>query len=273
MPTHTACSTLKFVDFNDNVIVLSRDITEKKTIEAEAMRAGHLASLGELAAGVAHEINNPVTGIIACSEILKSRCQVQGEDDEIPTRIIKEGVRIAKIVKNLLSFAQDREEEQSLTQVKDIVRDALNLVERQISKDGTKISVNFPPDLPMVKARTHRVQQVFLNILSNSRYALNKRFPGTHKDKLIEIRGEIVEIEGQEHVRTTFFDKGTGMSPHILDKIIGPFFSTKPQGEGTGLGLSISHGIIKAHGGRLRFESMEGEYTRAIVDIPVDNGY
>jgi len=259
-------------DHNVKIIVLSRDITEKKTLVAEAMRAGHLASLGELAAGVAHEINNPVTGIIACTEILKSRCHDRGEDDEILTRIIKEAVRIAQIVKNLLSFAQDREEEHGPTYVRDVVLDTLNLAEKQIIKDGTKISVDFPSDLPMIKTRSREIQQVFLNILSNARYDLNKRFPGIHESKLIEIRGETIEIEGQEHVRTTFFDNGTGISADILDKIIEPFFSTIPQGEGTGLGLSISHGIIKGHRGRLQFESVEGEYTKVIVDIPVDSG-
>lgn len=261
------------VDGNVKAIVLLRDITEKKTLQAEAMRVGHLSSLGELAAGVAHEINNPINGIISVAEILRDQCYAQGEDDEIPTRIIKEGDRIAKIVKNLLSFARDRKEEHNPAYVQDILKDALSLVEKQITRDGAKLNMDVPPDLPKIKARTQEIQQVFLNILSNARYALKKKFKGPHEDKILEIRGDTIEIKGRKHVRVTFYDRGIGISKNILDKICDPFFSTKPQDEGTGLGLSISHGIVKNHDGRLWFESVEGEYTKVIVDLPVDNGW
>jgi signal transduction histidine kinase len=110
---------------------------------------------------------------------------------------------------------------------------------------------------------------VFLNLLSNARYALNDRFPRSHPDKILEIRGEIIQMEEQDHVRITFRDQGRGIPSGILEKIFNPFFSTKPKGEGTGLGLSISHGIIKGHSGRVWFESEEGAYTKAVVELPV----
>ena len=100
---------------------------------------------------------------------------------------------------------------------------------------------------------------------------MNKRFPGHHVDKILEIRGEIVEVDGRKYIRTTFYDHGMGIPSDILGKICNPFFSTKPKGEGTGLGLSISHGIVNNHGGRLWFESCEGEYTEVMVDLPMDN--
>ena len=100
---------------------------------------------------------------------------------------------------------------------------------------------------------------------------MNQRFPEYHKDKTFEIRGETVKIDGREYVRTTFYDSGAGIPENILDKISNPFFSTKPHGDGTGLGLSISYGIIKNHKGKLRFESVEGEYTKVMVDLPADN--
>ncbi len=129
-----------------------------------------------------------------------------------------------------------------------------------------------PPDLPRIRARGQEIQQVFMNLLSNSRHALNQKFPRTHEDKVLEISGEIVDIGGLSHVRIIFNDKGAGIRGNILDKITNPFFSTKPRGEGPGLGLSISHGIIKDHGGSLMFESREGEYTKTIVDLPIDSG-
>ena len=249
-------------------VVNLRDITEKKIIQAETMRIGHLASLGELAAGVAHEINNPISGVIGYAEILQDRLYEQGQDDDIPRKIIKEGDRIAEIVKNLLSFAREREEERSPANIKDIILETLGLVERHIIKDSIEFSVDTPHILPKVKARSKEIQQVFLNIISNARYALNQKFPKFNKDKFLEIKSEAIEIEGKTHIRTTFYDGGIGIPGQIFDRISDPFFSTKPKDIGTGLGLSISHGIIQNHGGRLWFESVEGEYTKVMVDLP-----
>lgn len=255
-------------DFMVKAIVLLRDITEKKTFQAEAIRAGHLASIGELAAGVAHEINNPIGGVINYAEILKDTCEEKGEDADIPNRIIKEGERIAGIVKNLLSFARDWKEDFAPCCINDILADTLSLIETRIDKDGIKLQVD-TPDLPNVKARSQEIQQVFLNILSNSRHALNEKFPGSHIDKMLEIKGETLDLDGRELVRIKFYDQGIGIPSSILDQICNPFFSTKQKDIGTGLGLSISHGIIMNHEGRLQFESIEGKYTKVIVDLPM----
>jgi signal transduction histidine kinase len=107
-----------------------------------------------------------------------------------------------------------------------------------------------------------------LDIVSNALYALNLRFPKFSKDKSFEIKSVAFEIEGRKHVRTTFHDGGFGIPENILNIICGPFFSTKPKGEGTGLGLFISNTIINDHGGKLWFETVEGEYTKVIVDLP-----
>ena len=153
----------------------------------------------------------------------------------------------------------------------EILSDTLSLVEKQIMKDRIKLKVDVPRDLPAIRVRTQEIQQVFLNLLSNGRHALNQRFPQSHEDKVLEIKGQVVEIGGLKYVRMTFYDLGTGIPAEILDKICNPFFSTKPKGEGTGLGLSISHGIIKNHGGRLWFESVEGRYTKVFIDLPASS--
>ncbi len=250
------------------VLEVLRNTTEKKMLQAEALRTSHLASIGELAAGVAHEINNPTNGIINYAQMLIDQGNGKGEEVEIANRIIQEGERIARIVKNLLSFARNQKEEHSPVSIHKIICDTLTLTETRLRKDGIRIKVDVPTGLPEIMAQSQEIQQVFLNILSNSRYALNQKFPGANKDKVLKIESELIKIEGHNHVHTTFYDRGTGMPASMLDRICNPFFSTKKVGEGTGLGLSISHNIIKSHGGRLWFNSIEGEYTKVMVDLP-----
>jgi len=250
-------------------VVVMRDITEKKFLQAEAVRVGHLASLGELAAGVAHEINNPITGIISIAEILTDKFQALGGDKTIPERIINEGERIGNIVKNLLSFARDKKEVYSPVHVNEILDLTLALVGKQISKDGIHLLVDVPSGIPEIDARTQEIQQVFLNIISNARYALQKKYPKPHENKILQITADTVKVKEKRFVRLIFHDSGLGISREFIDRVANPFFSTKPQSEGTGLGLSISHGIIKNHGGNLWFESQKGEYTKVIVDLPI----
>jgi PAS domain S-box-containing protein len=252
-----------------SVIVVYRDITEKKLLQAETARAGQLASIGELAAGVAHEINNPINGIINCAQMLIDENDATSERTEISRRIMKAGDRIAMIVRNLLSFARNNEEESNLVHIQSILSDSLDLTEVQIRKDGIDLKVDIPQGIPRIKVRGHQIQQVFLNIISNARYALNQKFSQTHESKVIEIKGDTVDANGKQYVRVIFFDRGTGIPGDILGRICDPFFSNKPLGEGTGLGLSISHAIIKDHGGNLYFDSVEGEYTSVIIDLPV----
>jgi PAS domain S-box-containing protein len=255
-----------------SVIVVFRDITEKKLIQAETARTGQLASIGELAAGVAHEINNPINGIINCAQLLIDESPENRTQAEISDRIIKAGSRIAMIVRNLLSFSRNHKDEPYLVHLQSILSDSLDLTETQIRKDGIDLRINIPVEIPMVKVCSHQIQQVFLNIISNARYALNQKFPTQNNYKVFSIDGEVVKINNREYARVKFRDSGTGIPADILDRICDPFFSTKPLGEGTGLGLSISHSIIKDHGGRLNFDSVEGDYANITIDLPVPGG-
>jgi PAS domain S-box-containing protein len=211
-----------------SVVVVYRDITEKKLLQAETARACQLASIGELAAGVAHEINNPVNGIINCAQMLLDEEGVPGEQTEISQRILKAGGRIAMIVRNLLSFARNPDEEPDLVHVKSLLTDSLDLTEAQIRKDGIDLKIDLPQSLPAIKAGGHQIQQVFLNIISNARYALNQKFAHAHAKKRIDIKGDTVDSNGQKYVRVIFFDHGSGIASGILDKICDPFFQTSP---------------------------------------------
>ncbi|MBI5633894.1 MAG: PAS domain-containing protein [Nitrospirae bacterium] len=252
----------------ESVMELSTDITEKKSIQAEQMRANHLASIGELAAGVAHEINNPINGIINYAQIIVNSAGPADREYEIAKRIIKEGERISFIVTSLLSFARERKEEKIPVQVQQVLSDTLALTETQLKKSGIDLRLEIDPHIPLIKGHAQQIQQVFLNIINNARYALIQKYPNSDPDKIFRITAGEAIIDGEPFVQIVFEDHGIGIPAHIVDKVMSPFYTTKPVGIGTGLGLSISHGIVVDHDGRLSVESEEGAYTRIIVALP-----
>ncbi len=250
------------------IVTVYSDETELKALQAETMRASHLASIGELAAGVAHEINNPINSVINLAQILINECADENPEHDVAGRIIKEGNRIADIVGSLLAFARDRKGRKDPVTVSQIMTEALALTEAQIQKDGIDLKISVPEDLPFLIGHLQQIQQVFLNIINNARYALNKKYPDGHESKILEILVEMVTNEDRPWIRIKFLDRGIGIPSNIIENVMNPFFTTKPAGVGTGLGLSIGHGIISDHGGKLRIESTEGEYTRVIIDLP-----
>lgn len=260
-------------DFDESGMLIriratARDVSELRHAKAEAMRAAHLASLGELAAGVAHEINNPINGIINYAELIAKKSENHTQQQDIANRIIKEGDRIANIVKSLLSFARDVKEDRKPSSIHTILSDTLTLTEAQLRKDGIQLRIELSPDLYYVLAQPQQIEQVFLNIISNARFALNEKFPRDHPEKVLRISGENRQNSNSPGVRLIFYDSGTGIPDAIKDKIMNPFFSTKPSNIGTGLGLSISLGIIINHDGKIDIESSPGEFTKVIIDLP-----
>ena len=262
------------IDGRDKAVALLRDITVQKSSLAAAMHAERLTAVGELAAGVAHEINNPINGIINYAQIIRNKSEKEGLVSDIAERVIKESNRIARIVEGLLSFSRSRHEEKMIVSVKDILSDSLTLTAAQMRKDNIAVKIDFKENLPQIMAQAHEIEQVFINVISNSRYALNQKYPEPHDDKLLEISAAPVKKNDRNYVRVSFLDHGTGISANIIDKVRNPFFTTKTEGNRTGLGLSISHGILENHEGKLDIDSLEGQFTRINVDLPVwrENG-
>lgn len=250
------------------VIRYTNDITRQIQLREESLRTGQLASLGELAAGVAHEINNPINGIINYAQLLADSLDIEKDDLDILRGIIEEGERVANIVRNLLAFARARKEHKDRVALWDTLACSLALTESQLRKDGIHLQVEVPPDLPEVVAHAQEIQQVLLNLLSNARYALNKKYPTVHPDKTLLIKASTCMEQGQQMVHLSVRDQGTGIPESSLHKILDPFYTTKPSGEGTGLGLSISHGIIKDHHGEIVIDSKEGHYTMVTFALP-----
>lgn len=245
-----------------------RDVTQTKAAQDAAIRSEQLAALGELAAGVAHEINNPINGIINYAQILASRERDSDTVREVASQIVREGDRVADIVVSLLSFARPDHRQVQTTGLKELLGDTVTLTAAQLRKDGISLEVEVPEGLPPVACVPQQLQQVFLNVLNNSRYALCERNGTAEDPPRITVTAGSETFDGTPFVRLSFLDNGTGIPRACLDRVTKPFFSTKPRGKGTGLGLSISQGIVTDQGGRLFVESEEGEYTRVSVLLP-----
>ncbi len=268
------------------ILLIARELTSDELRKVDSMRTAQLAAIGELAAGVAHEVNNPITGIINFAQLLLDDSDKNSLQAELLTRIINEGERIASIIKNLLSFAREGNQENEPIDMIRVIEATLSLVEHQFKKDGIQISTDFSPAPYPIYGNFRQLQQVILNLLSNSRFALNERYPTTSPDKKIliscrpvtapaipgshGIRPSLAVTKEKENtwIQTTIRDLGTGIPQGILDRLFDPFFTTKPSGQGTGLGLSISFGIIQDHGGTIKVNSIMHQFTEMLIQIP-----
>ncbi|MCK4688889.1 MAG: PAS domain S-box protein, partial [Candidatus Marinimicrobia bacterium] len=237
------------------------DISERKRVEEEKqmleLQLRHqqkLESIGTLASGVAHEINNPLMGMINYAELIKSRIE-DNSLKEFSEGIIEEGDRVAKIVKNLLLFARQEKESRRSAYIKDIIDASLSLIGAVLRKDRIRLNQDIPEDLPKIMCHSQQIQQVIINLLTNARDALNERYPCYDDDKIVKISVKPLEKDGIKCVRITIEDHGVGMQQDVIGRIFDPFFTTKPRDIGTGLGLSVSYGIIKEHNGEISVES------------------
>lgn len=250
------------------VLLVARQLTKDEVRKVDSIRTAQLAAIGELAAGVAHEVNNPINGIINFAQLLLDDSEPGSEQAMVLEKIVQEGERIAQIIYNLLSFSRENENERGLVDLNEVARDCIALVEHQLKRDGIEIVSTFHEPSALIVGNFSQLQQVVLNLISNSRYALNERYSIPVKEKRIEISSEPVEIENRPYFRLKVRDLGTGIPQGILDKMFEPFFTSKPAGQGSGLGLSISYGIVSNHKGILRVDSMLNQYTDMIVEIP-----
>jgi len=248
-------------------ITTVRDITERKRaeerekqLEQELNLAGRLASIGQLAAGVAHEINNPLTGVIGFSHLMLNR-DIPNDMKEDLQVINSEALRVAKIVENLLVFAHQRKTGREYVAINDIITRVLELRAYEMKVNNIEVGNQLDPDLPLTMADAGQLQQVFLNIILNAEHSMTKAH---HKGNLLV---KTKQING--NIRASFTDNGAGISKENLDNIFNPFFTTKEVGKGTGLGLSICHGIITQHKGRIYAQSQPGKGATFVIELPI----
>ncbi|MHC4897712.1 MAG: ATP-binding protein [Planctomycetota bacterium] len=239
---------------------------KERELRAELEQSGRLAAIGELAAGVAHEVNNPINTIINCAQLLK-----EGDrDTTLHEDIIEEGQRIASIVRDLLEFAREGRPEFLPTEIGAVLRRTLSLIGESIREQGIEICQNVRDDLPLVMARPEKLQQIFLNLLINAKDALVEDKNNTEKE--IRIAASTGTIKGQPAVCVSVRDNGPGIPPDRLGRIFEPFYTSKRDRGGTGLGLSITRGIADDHDANLDVKSASGQFTEFVLQIPTHTG-
>ena len=251
------------------LIINIKDVTDRKKMMEEYKRASQLAALGEVAAGVAHEINNPINGVINYAQMLISKNDKNDNSNKILERIVKEGNRISNIVHNLLNFAQKDRDDFSFLDLMDIVVEPLNLSAQVFRKNGIYVDVGIPDDLPKIYGNRMQLEQVVLNLLSNAHHALNKKFPGSSNEKFIVIDATSFINKNGGNVQLRIKDSGCGIPKDHIEKIFNPFFTTKEAGLGTGLGLTLSHDILENHGAKISVDSQVGKFTMLKITFPV----
>jgi two-component system NtrC family sensor kinase len=239
------------------------DITKQKRQNEQLMLADRLASIGELAAGAAHELNNPLTSVIGFSQLLMDK-DIPDDIREDLEIIYSEAQRAAGVTKNLLAFARKHRPVKQLNQINSIIEDVLKLRTYEHKIKGIEVEKQLASDLPESMVDHFQLQQVFFNIVINAEYFMTEAHD----------RGTLT-IATENHngtMRISFADDGPGIPLENLSHIFNPFFTTKQTGKGTGLGLSICHGVVSEHGGQIYAKSQPGEGTTIFIELPI-NGH
>ncbi len=241
---------------------LEKTVEILRATQAQLSHSEKLSAVGEFVAGVAHELNNPLTALIGYSELLQMGSVNEEQRDSLQ-RISSSAERCHKIVQSLLSFARQHPPERKLASVNTLVDGVIEILIYELRTNNIRVEKNLSPTLPRLLLDPHQVQQVFLNIVNNARQAIEAH----RASGLIRI----TTIATGQKVRIIFEDDGPGISEENLAKIFNPFFTTKPVGKGTGLGLSLSYGIIQEHGGTITAASKPGVGTTFVIELPITN--
>jgi PAS domain S-box-containing protein len=250
------------------VYVIYSDITERKRAEEERRELEHrayltsrLASIGEMAAGIAHEINNPLTAVIGFAQLVMDANIPDDVKKDIAV-IYKEAQRAAEVAKNLLVFARKREPARQPTDINGAIREVLKLRAYEQKVNNIQVNTRLDPKLPAVMADYSQLQQVFLNIIINAESAMLE----AHNGGTLTVTTQKVN----DTSRVSFTDNGLGIAKENLERVFDPFFTTKEVGKGTGLGLSLCHGIVVQHGGRIYARSKLGKGATFVVELPIN---
>lgn len=240
---------------------IARDITHRRELEQQLQQTDKLSAIGKLVAGVAHELNNPLTSIIGYSSLLQ-KGDLPAETQADLNVIFRQAQRARLIVRDLLTFARRFELETKQVDLNEIITGSVALVKSQLQVNAIQVKTVLDSELPFTMADPHQLEQVFINLITNAVHALATVSPPRHLT--IESRCE------EDHILLSFADNGPGIPPNHISRIFDPFFSTKQVGEGTGLGLSICFGIISEHKGRIWVENLPSGGVVFYIELPIE---
>jgi PAS domain S-box-containing protein len=247
----------------EGVLAILQDLTKLRDLEQQMVQAQKLATLGELAAGVVHELNNPLTSISVYSDYLVRKLEARSDSDpgdvEKLRRILGGAERMLRFARDLVAYARPAAGEPTLLAVRDVIEQSVMFCDHLIEETGADVSRHYHDQLPRVVGVRDQLHQVFINLITNACHAMPE---GAGR-----LRIEVEPAEGAT-VRVRVVDNGAGIPPDHLERVFEPFFSTKKEGKGTGLGLSIVRNIVERHDGRISVTSEIGAGTAFIVDFP-----
>ncbi len=244
-------------------IHVAKDISNEKLLRQQLIQSEKLSAIGQLISGIAHELNNPLTGVMGYSQLLQLRKDLDDRAKDNLLKINNLALRCQKIVQNLLSFARKQKPERTLCDVNEILEKTVDLRSYELQVNNIEIVQDLDRALPHTIADGHQLQQVFLNLITNAEQAMLE----AHDRGRLTIRTCADSQSGRLLIEVS--DDGPGIPEAHLTRIFDPFFTTKDVGKGTGLGLSLSYGIIKEHGGNIYARSRIGEGSTFVIELPI----
>jgi two-component system NtrC family sensor kinase len=244
-------------------IHVAKDISNEKLLQQQLIQSEKLSAIGELISGIAHELNNPLTGVMGYSQLLQLREDLDERAKENLLKINNLALRCQKIVQNLLSFARKQKPERTLCDINEVLEKTVDLRSYELQVNNIEISRELDRNLPRTIADAHQLQQVFLNVITNAEQAMLE----AHGKGRLTIRTRADNQNSRIVVQV--IDDGPGIPENYLTRIFDPFFTTKDVGKGTGLGLSLSYGIIKEHGGNIYARSRLGKGSTFVIELPI----
>jgi histidine kinase len=263
-------SSLKDIG-QDTVIVTTSDVTERVKSEEQLIQASKMATLGEMSAGVAHELNQPLSVIKTSASFLTKKID---RKEPVSPDILRELAdemdsqvdRASLIINHLRQFGRKTDIRKANVQLNDCISGTFTVLGRQLELHGIKVELDLDKELPPIKGDRNRLEQVFLNLIMNARDAMDEKqeLAGKDVEKVLRISSKTAD----DRVVVKVSDSGLGMSEGVKEKIFEPFFTTKPVGKGTGLGLSISFGIVRDYDGIIEVQSFEGRGTTFTINFP-----
>jgi two-component system NtrC family sensor kinase len=244
---------------------------ELQIAHAETARSEKLASVGLLAAGIAHELNNPLTGVLTFAHLVRKNLPDDSRDAEDLDLVIRETKRCAVIIRRLLDFSREKIPEKAYHDLNEIIGDTLQLIEQPVQVENIEIITDLDEHLPLIWLDEDLIKQVIMNMLVNARHAIETEGSITVKTRSCDAAScpDSVMTKGCM-AEITITDTGCGIPPEDLQKVFDPFFTTKGVGKGTGLGLSVSHGTVEAHRGAIEVESVVGKGTEFRIYLAID---